>query len=213
MKITFKEFLNEMTLRVGKMNNMPFPNFNEHELKHEGKMQHGYDVYSFIWNNTIIYGVEIDNDFVSFIQLKEINLPNIGKSYEALNMKSKSNTGFKMIIIKLIHFLTLHIGTTILFGDVHSIDTQMLIKVSQKYFNIKLYNMNNGEYFDFTYDKYLELSSNIHKTEWRVLFIGAKYPMNESDMPYPGDRSLWTYGDFFNDVDIIDIWDEYENYI
>jgi regulator of RNase E activity RraA len=54
-------------------------------------MQHGYEVVSFQYKGTTIYGVVVDGVVVSFDQIKHMNIPQVGKVAKSIVAKTKKN--------------------------------------------------------------------------------------------------------------------------
>lgn len=192
----------EMTMRTGaNMDSMPFPEFEKYNPKFVGKMQHGYEVYSFDWSGTTLYGVKIGNEFASFTQVRMINVPKIGQVVESLNTKTKKEYAGQLLSYKLRYFLNKHLGVSILLGNIHSIATEKVLPKVTHLFDLKLVNIKTGEVVDWSDDNYRRLTSMHSTTDWQVLMVGNSQPFNEDVDRMVGwsddNRHMWTYGDYF----------------
>ena len=192
--------LKEMTARMVNMNfeTMPFPDFPEN-AKFVGKMEGGLPIYFFEFNKTEIYGVKIKNENAAFTQLKKINVPNLGEIYEVQNSKVINKYRGQILSFKLLFFLSFELKKTLLFGNVHSNGTVNGLKKVEHVYDMKLFNIDTGEIEEFSYEKYISLTSESKRpTEWQVLFLGNKRGVAEGCFGWAGieheNRSLWTYG-------------------
>lgn len=204
-----KEIIANETMLTGSdlSTSQPFPIFPT-DSKFEGKMEGGLEVYSFKFNDTIIFGVKIEDEYASFLQVKTVILPNLGKVLETLNAKTKDKYAKQLLSVKLKMFITLHTGQNLMLGAVHSIATETLLKSGkvQNTFDVKLVNTKTGEIIDWSNNDYDKVSSKFSPTDWQVLLIGNKKPFNE-DLTFAGDilgedhlkRHKWTYGEYFVD--------------
>lgn len=204
MKLTDLK-LTEMTMRTGMdMENMQFPNFAELPLKLEGKMQGGHAVYSFNYKHTVFYVVKVGEEFAAFSQLTPRTIPRIGRVLESLNTKVKPEFRGQKLSVKLKHFITLHLGVSILLSDVISAATEALLPTLAATFNTKLVNVKTGETIDWSIDDFNKLTSVGETTPWQVLLNGNPNPLKEGETIYDGitdDRHKWTYFNFFENVD------------
>lgn len=197
----------EMTHRLGySLDNMPFPEFDKYQLHLEGKMQHGYEVYSFPYNNTMIYGVKIGEEFVSFVQFRPISIPNIPNVVESLNSKTKLEFRGQLLSYKLRYFLMHQLGISILLGDTHSVATENILPKLTRMFPLRMCNVKTGELRDWSVENYRTLTHEDHPTEWQVLLVGSPIPIATENchvLDWSGDvgRHLWTYVDFFNEFE------------
>lgn len=188
--------ISEMTMRTGSsMETMPFPDFSQFELTFEGHIQGGQEVYSFNYQNTIIYGIKQNDIFVSFVQLKNRNIPNIGNVAETLNSKTLPEYRKNNLTIKLRFFLNQHLGIPMLLGDVHSMATEKALSTMERYFHMVMINIKTGEQITWTREQYEILTSKMSITDWRVLLISPITPLKESSKDWTGKRYLWTYAE------------------
>ena len=190
----------EMTWRTKMdMSNMPFPKFPE-DSSFEGKMSDGYEVFSFKYENTIIFGVKLDDRYISFLQVTKNNVNNYGSVYEILNTKVEKDFLGNTLLFKMIQFLNMHFGYSVLLGSIHSINTVKVLKKVESLFDVKIINIITGEIIPFTYEDYLKQTSEKEKTDWQVLFEGNGKGLKEDAcfMGWAGveheNRHLWTYG-------------------
>jgi len=199
----------EMTQRGGNLEGMPFPEFPS-DAKFEGKMEGGLEVYSFKHAGTIIFGVKMKDEFVSFNQVSETTLPHVGKVLLSQNMKTKIEFRGQKLSLKLMKFITVHLGLNLLLGDVHSIDTVKLLKSGKldDKFEMKLVNVKTGELVDWSVAEYEARTRVDKKTEWSVLLLGSKNPFYESNCNHLGylgkeheNRHMWTYLSQFDDIE------------
>jgi hypothetical protein len=197
----------EMTQRLGySLNSMPFPEFSKYQLKLEGKMQHGYEVYSFKYENTMIYGVKVGDEFASFVQLRPITIPGLNNVVESLNSKTKPEFSGQLLSYKLRYFLAYHLGVSILLGNMHSIETENVLPKITRMFAMRMCNIKTGELQDWSTETYQQLTHHEHPTDWQVLLSGSPRPAVNEDchiMDWSGDkgRHLWTYFNFFNEFE------------
>lgn len=203
--------IREMTMRTGvNMDNMPFPDFNNQQLTFEGKMQHGYEVFSFKYKNTTIYGVKVGDEFASFVQLQIVTVPNYGNVAETLNSKTKQQYSKQLLSYKLRYFINKHLGISIMLGKVHSIATENVLNKISHLFDILMLNVKTGETLPYNVENYKNLTSISKVTQWQVLLVGnTEYPLSQQTESYVDwsdekDRHMWTYGDFFKDIDVVD---------
>lgn len=207
MKLTELNLV-EMTMRAGSMEHMQFPNFAELPLKFEGKMQDGHSVYTFKYKHTIFFVVKVGDEFAGFSQLSPRTIPKVGNVLESLNTKVKPKFRGQKLSVKLKHFITLHLGKSILLSNIISDATEALLPTLASTFETKLVNVKTGELVDWSIDNFNKLTSDGEITAWQVLLSGSSMPIKEHSQPiFDGitdDRYLWTYADFFEGVDIDD---------
>ena len=205
----------EMTMRSGvKMDDMVFPDFENYQLTLEGKMQHGYEVYSFKFNDTVLYGVKVGKEFASFVQIKMTTIPKIGQVAETLNSKTKKPYSKQLLSYKLRYFLNKHLGLSILLGKVHSIATETVLPKITKLFDVFMVNTKTGEIVPWSVESYQNLTHIAKVTDWQVLLKGnSEHPLGEQkelfvDWSLEKNRHMWTFGDYFTDLDdMIDIFE------
>jgi hypothetical protein len=193
----------EMTWRSGSdFSTMPFPEFKNYKLKFEGKMEHGYKVYSFQWKDTFIYGVKIENEFVSFCQVKPLIIPKLGEVLETMASKTEQEFSNKLLSYKLRFFMVKHLGKSIVLGNVHSVATENILSKISYLFTMKMVNIKTGECLDWTKEEYENLTSKNEPTEWQVLLEGLDrhFSKNESLDWDKENRHLWTYGSYFENL-------------
>jgi hypothetical protein len=196
--------LTEMTMRTGSMEHMQFPNFAELPLKLEGKMQGGHAVYSFNYKHTIFFVVKVGDEFAAFSQLTPRKIPKVGEVLESLNTKVKPEFRGQKLSVKLKHFITLHLGKSILLSDIISVGTEALLPTLAKTFGMKIVNVVTGETVEWSREAFERLTSIETATPWQMLLGGNPMPFKESHTIYDGitdDRHKWTYFDFFEKVD------------
>lgn len=203
--------IHEMTMRTkANMDSMVFPEFEKYNLTFEGKMQHGYDVYSFKFNNTTLYGVKVGAEFASFVQIETTTIPKVGRVAETLNSKTKKEYAKQLLSYKLRYFLNKHLGMSILLGKVHSIATEMVLPKLTQLFDMYMVNTKTGELVPWSVKAYQELTHIARITDWQVLLKGNHdYPLKEQismfvDWSSENNRHMWTFGDYFKDINDLD---------
>jgi hypothetical protein len=187
------------------MDNAPFPDFSTVEMKKVGKMQHGYNVETCMFDGKTFYAVKINDIYASFMMCKEVNIPKLGSVVESIAAKTKKEYAGHKLSIKLKMFLSFHLGLHILFGDMHSPATQkLLVKISDSV-DLCLVDIKNGDIKKFSIDEYHNLTSSTNKTDWQVLLKKSNSPTFESF----GNQTTptWAWFDWFDDNKQLDTAD------
>lgn len=190
------------------------PNFDAFEhlvndtKQYVGTMQYGYKVHQYEWENTLIFAAfDATGEWVGYVQYENVNIPNYGQVLNTLATKVKEDKRGNKFSLQLRLFISLHLGKDQLVGNVISVATENLLPHMLKHFSVSLINATTGEQHEYSPDNFMRLSSISQPTEWQILLSGSTKPyINETPhMGFAGpeheDRHLWTYGEFFEDVD------------
>lgn len=201
----------EMTQRMGThIPQNPILDTTHHSLgkqKYVGKMQHGYQVFTQSRGNVIFYIAKNGLVDVGYIQTIQQTIPKIGVVTEILYIHVYPQYQGTKLSLQMLLFLSAHLGLNVILGNQHYIPTEKgLIKyIFDRPFDASLVNIKTGDTVEGNMDNYYQYTSDTKPTEWQVMITGHKLTVEGADFGFAGpehkDRHLWTYGEFFEDVE------------
>jgi hypothetical protein len=194
--------LYEMTMRVGDLN-LPDLDISQISGEFVGKMEGGLEVFEVSHDDTKVFYAMSDDQIATFTQVREISVPSIGLCLESLVSKTGERWRGQRLNYKLKFFIVKHLGHSMVLGPIHSSATQAVLNKIADRFEMSLVDMISGETVPWSVESYKKLTSVMAPTKWRVLLKAPPISLKESAplVFWDGDRPLWTYGAYFDDVD------------
>lgn len=188
----FRNFLDEMTMSYGKMQDFPFPDFSD--AQHVGDIEHSKILYKQL-NGLDIYAITADDTEkpVCYIQTQPQNIQ--GMNFLNINfVQTLPEFRGKNFAKKLVFFIKTHLKQHLLFGDRQSRLGQIFIQsiAKTKRFDMFWINVKTGEQHPYDYEKdhfslhpYRGLGDT---TDWQIMIESLQSTKQEQFLNNPKDQ-------------------------